>query len=108
MKIDILAGEAKTRDLTSDPSLMVTAWDEFWKIASTVRTECLDWLLILGRRHLDSVMRSYIQHYNTEPPASWTRAPATRSAATELTDRKCCHPAPRPAGGLMHEYRAAA
>ncbi len=28
-------------------------------------------------------------------PASWTRAPATRSAATELTDQRC-HPAPRP------------
>jgi hypothetical protein len=34
------------------------------RFVRTVRTECLDWLLILGRRHLESVLRSYIQHYN--------------------------------------------
>jgi putative transposase len=38
------------------------------RFVRTVRTECLDWLLILGRRHLESVLRSYIQHYNTERP----------------------------------------
>jgi putative transposase len=65
------------------------------RFVRTVRTECLDRLLILGRRHLESVLRTYIQHHNTERPASWTRAPATRSAATELTDERC-HPAPRP------------
>jgi putative transposase len=34
----------------------------------TVRTECLDWLLIGGRRHLERVLRTYIQHYNRERP----------------------------------------
>jgi transposase InsO family protein len=38
------------------------------RFVRTVRTERLDWLLNLGRRHLESVMRSYIQHYNTECP----------------------------------------
>jgi hypothetical protein len=28
-----------------------------------VRTECLDWLLILGRRHLEHVLLAYIDHY---------------------------------------------
>jgi putative transposase len=37
----------------------------------TVRTECLDWLLIGGRRHLERVLRTYIQHYGCE--ASWVR-----------------------------------
>jgi putative transposase len=77
------------------------------RFVRTVRTECLDWLLILSRRHLESIMRSYIQHYNTERPAPWTRAQATRSAATEPTDRRC-HPAPRPPRGLLHEYYRAA
>jgi putative transposase len=27
------------------------------RFVRTVRSECLDWLLILGRRHLDSVLR---------------------------------------------------
>jgi hypothetical protein len=29
----------------------------------TVRAECLDWTLILGRRHLDHVLRIYAEHY---------------------------------------------
>jgi transposase InsO family protein len=29
----------------------------------TVRTECLDWLLIVGCRQLERVLRTYIQHY---------------------------------------------
>jgi hypothetical protein len=34
----------------------------------TVRAECLDWLLILGRRHLEHVLRTYTAHYNAERP----------------------------------------
>jgi putative transposase len=30
----------------------------------TVRVECLDWLLIVGRGHLDQVLRVYVEHYN--------------------------------------------
>jgi putative transposase len=29
----------------------------------TVRAECLDWLLIVGRGHLEHVLRVYVQHY---------------------------------------------
>jgi hypothetical protein len=28
------------------------------------QTECLDWLLIVGRRQLERVLRIYTQHYN--------------------------------------------
>lgn len=34
----------------------------------TVRAECLDWLLILGHRHLEQVLRVYIEHYNWHRP----------------------------------------
>jgi hypothetical protein len=30
----------------------------------TVRAECLDWLLIVGRGHLEQVLRIYVRHYN--------------------------------------------
>ena len=33
-----------------------------------MRTECLDWLLILGPRHLERVLRVYVDQYNTERP----------------------------------------
>ena len=34
------------------------------RFVRTIRTECLDWLLILNRRHLDRVLRVYVDHYN--------------------------------------------
>ena len=42
------------------------AYAERW--IRTVRTECLDWLLILNRTHLERVLRVYVGHYNH---ASW-------------------------------------
>jgi len=38
------------------------------RFVRTVRNECLDWLLTVGRRHLEHVLRTYIQHYNRERP----------------------------------------
>jgi putative transposase len=38
------------------------AYAERW--IRTVRTECLDWLLIMGRGHLEQVLRVYVEHYN--------------------------------------------
>jgi hypothetical protein len=34
----------------------------------TVRAECLDWLLIVGRGHLEQVLRTYVEHYNQHRP----------------------------------------
>lgn len=34
----------------------------------TLRHEALDWLLIFGERHLRSVLRQYIDHYNHQRP----------------------------------------
>jgi putative transposase len=38
------------------------------RFVRTVRTECLDWLLIVGRRNLEHVLRIYTRHYNRERP----------------------------------------
>src|SRR5262249_28547106 len=38
------------------------------RFVRTVRSECLDWLLILNRRHLERVLRLYVAHYNRERP----------------------------------------
>src|SRR5215470_17083356 len=42
------------------------AYAERW--VRTVRTECLDWLLIVGRGHLEQVFRVYVQHFNQHRP----------------------------------------
>jgi hypothetical protein len=42
------------------------AYAERW--IRTVRAECLDWLLITGRGHLEQVLRIYVEHYNGHRP----------------------------------------
>jgi putative transposase len=39
------------------------------RFVRTVRNECLDWLLIVGRRHLEHVLRVYVQHYGWKSSA---------------------------------------
>jgi putative transposase len=34
----------------------------------TARIECLDWILIWNRRHLERVLTAYVDHYNTARP----------------------------------------
>jgi len=42
------------------------AFFERW--VGTLRAECLEWTLILGRRHLEATLRTYIDHYNEARP----------------------------------------
>jgi putative transposase len=42
------------------------AYAERW--VRTVRAECLDWLLVVGRGHLAQVLRVYLEHYNAHRP----------------------------------------
>jgi putative transposase len=77
------------------------------RFVRTVRTECLDWLLILNRRHLEHVLRVYVDHYNRERPHRGLelRPPEPQShpgspvAEIRRLDRL---------GGLIHEYYRAA
>lgn len=42
------------------------AFAERW--VRTARWECLDHILILGRRHVERVLRGFARHYNAERP----------------------------------------
>ena len=42
------------------------AFAERW--VRTVRAECRDWILVLGRRHLERVLRTYAAHTTGEDP----------------------------------------
>jgi putative transposase len=78
------------------------------RFVRTVRAECLDWLLILNRRHLEHVLRVFIDHYNRERPhrALDLRPPEARSG----NQRPACSAIDRRdrLGGLIHEYYRAA
>jgi len=38
------------------------------RVVRTVRSECLDHVLVYGRRHLERVLRTYVVHYIEERP----------------------------------------
>jgi len=84
------------------------AFAERW--VRTVRAECLDWKLILSRRHLERVLHTYLDHYNAARPHRGldlaTPEPSRQAQNhpkrwAELRRRDIL-------GGLIHEYIAAA
>ena len=86
------------------------AYAERW--VGTLRRECLDWILILGRRHLEAVVGEYLAHYNAHrphrgldlhppypEPFKFKSTPDQLPRRVRRRDRL---------GGLIHEYRIAA
>jgi hypothetical protein len=86
-----------------------SAFAERW--VRTVRTECLDWVLVWNRRHLDAVLAKYVAHYNTArphrgiglgmPTVVSEPAPASLDEIRRIERVGVL-------GGLVHEYRHAA
>ena len=83
------------------------AFAERW--VRTVRAECLDWMLVLGRRHLTMVLREYVQHYNERRPHRGldlgVPLPSNRTTAAPPPFRVRRRDV---LGGLIHEYDAVA
>jgi putative transposase len=83
---------------------------------SSLRRECLDRLLIFGRRHLEGVASAYAQHYNehrphrslaqrpprAKPPPIDERVPSSDRRLADRVRRR------DRLGGLLHEYELAA
>jgi transposase InsO family protein len=83
------------------------AYAERW--VRTVRTECLDHVLILSRAHLDQVLAEYVEHYNTARPHQslglGTPEPRTPTLPRENVPAVTCT---ERSGGLIREYEAVA
>jgi transposase InsO family protein len=77
------------------------AFAERW--VGTIRRECLDWLLVLGPRHLDQAVREYQRHYNAARPhrALRLRPPLPRGQPAEPVGPVLRHDR---LGGVLHEY----
>ena len=65
------------------------------RFVRTVRAECLDWLLILNRRHLERVLRVFVDHYNTHRPHRALKLQSPQRGATADTSHRR-HPSTRP------------
>jgi putative transposase len=85
------------------------AYAERW--VRTVRAECLDWTLIWSRRHLERVLRRYLEHYNTGRPHRGINLEVPMPApGTTVTTLPTAGEVERVdvLGGVIHEYRRAA
>lgn len=79
------------------------------RFVGTARRECIDWLLILNRRHFEHVLRAFADQYNTHrphrslelaPPLPIDRAQPVASSHDVKRHHRI--------GGLIHKYRYAA
>jgi len=87
------------------------------RVIGTIRRECLDWLIPISQRHLRSILKEWVEHYNRgrphsalgpgvpDPPLDLTAIPKATSrhrlAANTLLLTKSV------LGGLHHEYSLA-
>ena len=77
------------------------------RFVRTIRTECLDQLLIFSRSHLQAVVATYLHHYNGARPHRSLDLdqpiprPATPATSGAITRRDVL-------GGIIHEYDIAA
>lgn len=82
------------------------------RFVGTARRECLDWLLIANRRHLERVLRAFVDHYNGHRPHRGLdlAAPARANVVPLPSGVSNIEGVSRRArlGGLIHEYHIAA
>jgi transposase InsO family protein len=82
------------------------------RFVGTVRRECLDWILIANRGHLERVLGTFVDHYNGHRPhrALGLAAPARTNVVPLPSGASNIEGVSRRArlGGLINEYRAAA
>jgi putative transposase len=83
------------------------AYAERW--VQTVRAECLDWTLVLGRRHLLRILGAYVRHYNQQRPhrglalaVPQPQEPSSTLHNPGMVGRRDL------LGGLIHEYHTVA
>lgn len=108
---DAFGAEGITSIQTPIRAPQANAYAERW--IGTLRRECLDWILVFGRRHLEAVLRTYVTHYNAHrphrslelrPPDATCRTPSLHA----LPDQRRKFHRHDHLGGLIHEYSLAA
>jgi putative transposase len=106
---DVFRSEGANVLVTPVQAPNANAYAERW--VRTVRTECLDWLLIVGRGHLEQVLRIYVRHYNEHRPhrALGLEPPNPSAGPTLMSEAGRGRVRRRDLlGGALHEYRRAA
>ena len=107
---DVFAADGTQVITTPVQAPNANAFAERW--VRTVRHECLDWVLVWGRRHLERVLDEYVRHYNDERPHRGLalrppRGIEVRAGPYAVTVNARVRRRDR-LGGLVHEYHLVA
>ena len=79
------------------------------RFVRTVRQECLDWVLVQGRGHLERTLKSYVAHYNRARPHRGLDLGVPEPPPKEPSPVHPDNVRRRDVlGGLIHEYEHAA
>ncbi len=80
------------------------AYAERW--VGSARRECMDWMIVRGRRHLERVLDEYVDHYNNQRPhrGLQLRPPNGQLRGVSATGAITCRAR---LGGLLREYSRA-
>jgi putative transposase len=82
------------------------------RFVRTVRSECLDWLLILNQQHLERVLAVFVDHYNGHRPhralALTPPHPTDPAFAAATARSEACVQRRDRLGGVVREYLLAA
>jgi hypothetical protein len=77
------------------------------RFVGTARRECLDWVLIFGRHHLERVMVEFVEHYNQARPHRGIGLDAPIQLPSVGDPTRPVERVDR-VGGLIHDYQRAA
>ena len=79
------------------------------RFVRTIREDCLDHLLVVSRRQLESVLNEYVRHYNQARPhrGQQLAQPIPRSLPCRPTNNATTTRRDV-LGGIIHEYERAA
>ena len=106
---DVFRSEGAEVLLTPVQAPRSNAFAERW--VRTIRAECLDWLLIVSRGHLEQVLRVFVRHSNDHRPhRALMRQPPDQPGGLTVVGKEQQGRVHRRdlLGGLLHEYRHAA
>ena len=78
------------------------------RFVGTLRRECLDHVLILGERHLRSILAEYARHYNGHRPHQGLQQEPPQRQSSQTVDITARIERRQVLGGLISEYRRAA
>jgi hypothetical protein len=98
---NILAAEGVRVIRTPLQAPVANCYAERW--VGSARRECLDWLIILGRGHLERVLAEYVDHYNRARPHRGLQLQPPNGEVEDLAGVGVVRCRER-LGGLLREY----